>query len=537
MRSTILGVSVVALSLAHLACGTSGEAVSADGASPAGAPTGAAGSTGGNAAGGSGGAALPNEREIERRYQAPVASKRFVWVANPKSGRVAFVDAATAEVSLVEAGNAPTTVASIPGGDDAAIVLNALSHDATVMRVGPAGISTRRVDVESGGNAWALTPSGAFAVAWTDAKLVAKPDPLDGYQDVTVVDLSPGAERSTTLSVGYRPMRVSFSSDGQRAFVVSQDGVSVVELTGEPRVAANVRLTDPGKSLDGDDVVVSPDGVRAIARRPGEKGVAVVELATGALGVVALPSAPTDVDLAPDGKTALAVLRETGEVAWFPLPEALADPKLVQRTKIADTGQIIGSVVVAREGTRAFVFTSAVPEPRLSVISSVDPAQAPLHLLLRAPVGGVFSSQDGATALVLHDQAPKPTDGSTPTSYVAAFSLVPTTTGAPPKLQGLDAKPVAAAISPAGDRAIVATGTGAVGPYRAYVARAPSLSIDAFELPSAPISAGLVPAAGRAFVAEEHAEGRLSLIDLEAGTIKTITGFELAAKVVYGAAK
>ncbi len=539
-RAAAPSLVLLGLSLGGLACGAQGDEMASSYAAEDGAPnapSGAGGATSGAAPGGAAGAALPPEREIERKYQAPVASKRFVWLANPKSGRVAFVDAVTAEVSLVEAGNGPTTVAVIPGAEDAAIVLNALSLDATVMRVGADGIAARRVEIPSGGNAWAVTPSGARAIAWTDAKLVQKADPLDGYQDVTVVDLTPGAERGAMLSVGYRPMRVSFATDGQRAFVVTQDGVSVLELSGEPRVASNVRVTDPGKSLDGDAVVVSPDGARAIARRPGEKGVAVVELATSAVAVVALPSAPSDVELSADGKSALAVLRESGEVAWFPLPEALGDPSLVVRKKIADVGQTIGSVVAARAGTRAFVFSSAVPEPRMSVISSVDPAAAPLHLLLRAPVGGVFASDDGDHALVLHDQPPKPADGSAQTSYVAAFSFVPVATGAPPKLQGLAAKPVAAAISPSGDRAIVATGAGAAGPFRAYVARAPSLAIDAFELPSAPISAGLVPSAARAYVAEEHPEGRLSLIDLEAGSIKTITGFELAAKVVYGGAK
>ncbi|MCC6646980.1 MAG: hypothetical protein IT374_15575 [Polyangiaceae bacterium] len=536
----IVAVWVVALAGAAVACGAEGSTLGS-GASEDASPSGAPGAGGGSGAllpgGGAAGSPLPPEREIEQRYQAPVASKRFVWVANPTSGRVAFVDAATAEVSLVEAGNSPTTVAALPGADDAAIVLNALSKDATVMRVGAEGIATRRVAVPSGGNAWAVSPSGARAIAWTNAKLLEHADPLDGYQDVTVVDLSQGAEKSVTLSVGYRPTRVAFGADAARAFVVSQDGVSVIDLSGEPRVASNVRLTDPGKSLDADDVVVSPDGARAIARRPGEKGVAVVDLASGALAVVSLASAPTDVELSSDGTTALVVLRETGEVAWVPLPGAIGDPNLVVKKKIADTGQTIGSVVVARTGARAFLYSSAVPEARMSVITPGDPAQAPMHLLLRAPVGGVFSSDDGASALVLHDKPPTPMSGAPATSYVAAFSLALTTTGAPPKVQGLDAKPVAAVISPGGDRALVATGAGTSGPFRAYLARLPSLSIETFELPSAPISAGLVPAAGKAFIAEQHPEGRLSLIDLEGGAIKTITGFELAAKVVYGGAK
>src|SRR5690348_2194887 len=80
---------------------------------------------------GSGGSPLPPEKEVESDYQAPVATGHYVWIANPTSGRVAYIDASTLEVKLVDAGNGPTQVASVPDpNDDVAIVMNVLSNDA-----------------------------------------------------------------------------------------------------------------------------------------------------------------------------------------------------------------------------------------------------------------------------------------------------------------------------------------------------------------------------------------------------------------------
>jgi hypothetical protein len=42
----------------------------------------------------------------------------------------------------------------------------------------------------------------------------------------------------------------------------------------------------------------------------------------------------------------------------------------------------------------------------------------------------------------------------------------------------------------------------------------------------------MVPVARRAFVAQAHPEGRITFVDLETGAARTLTGFELAAKVV-----
>jgi len=57
---------------------------------------------------------------------------------------------------------------------------------------------------------------------------------------------------------------------------------------------------------------------------------------------------------------------------------------------------------------------------------------------------------------------------------------------------------------------------------------------DFFALASPPATAatGIVEEAHRGFVAQTHPEGRITFIDLETAHAHTITGFELAARIL-----
>ena len=107
----------------------------------------------------------PPEKEIESSFRAPVATGKFVWAANPDSGRVALVDAMTYEVTIAEAGNGPTYLAAVSDPkkpeNNVAIVLNVKSHDATLFRVqASGGIAQKTLPTHTGANAWAVSPGG-----------------------------------------------------------------------------------------------------------------------------------------------------------------------------------------------------------------------------------------------------------------------------------------------------------------------------------------------------------------------------------------
>ena len=258
-------------------CGASGagdlggQSPSGTGAGNAsGAATGAAGSAGpgGGTAGGSGSVTLPPETELESSYEVPIATGRYIWVANPLSGRVAYVDATSLDVHTAAAGNAPTYMAAIPSAtDDAVMVLNTLSNDATVMRVGTGGVvqPEQAPSIPDGANSIAVSRDGSWAIAWTDARRVMNASANQGFQDLTFISLANATAGSPLptfgVSVGFRPVAVAFAADGAHAFAVTQDGISVVDVhaAGGPKQIKNVHVTDdPTENADTRDVSITP---------------------------------------------------------------------------------------------------------------------------------------------------------------------------------------------------------------------------------------------------------------------------------------
>jgi hypothetical protein len=70
--------------------------------------------------------------------------------------------------------------------------------------------------------------------------------------------------------------------------------------------------------------------------------------------------------------------------------------------------------------------------------------------------------------------------------------------------------------------------------YGVYLGKMPTLEVVPYTLASPPIAVGMAAAASRAYVAQDHPEGRITFLDLVGGQARTITGFELGARVVDG---
>src|SRR5262249_13886500 len=156
-------------------------------------------------------------------------------------------------------------------------VLNVLSLDATLFRAQGSAVTATSFDVPSSGNGWAVSKDGHFAIAWTDAQLAESADPVDGFQDVTVLDLTKTKDASTPLTVGYRPSAMAFDAAASRAFAVTQDGITVISLDqGAPAVVKNIKLGDiNGGAPVHQDVVITPDGSYALLRSEGESSLGV----------------------------------------------------------------------------------------------------------------------------------------------------------------------------------------------------------------------------------------------------------------------
>jgi hypothetical protein len=561
-----------------MSCGSVSDSLSAD-SSEKGGPGNFGGSssgTGGDNSSGADFAGVPAiadaaaivapEMEVEKAFEAPVATGRYVWAANPKTGRVAFINSQTYQVKTVAAGEGPTYIAAIPGDGDRAIVINVLSSDATYLSQDAAGNLEQRTYALSKGsdaNSWAISADGRYAIAWTDVTRVQNPDQFQGFQTVSIIDLS-GTGPAVRQSVGFRPRSISFAATPPRAFAVTDDGISVIDLAmpaspvrlikypdavADPVDAASagsisntVEATDataadagateasvitppppptPGKA----DVSITPEGAYAIIRRENTSTVNVVDLAQETSWSWKLSGAVTDLDLADTGTSAVAVVRSSSTASVLPVPgTADSVPK-----EIHIDGEVIGSVVIAPQGKTALLYTNAVPVSRLTVLHIDTAAYEPIEL--HAPVLSVFASPTAEHAIVIHNSM----NGQL-SSKPGAFSVVPLSGTASPVIQTTDAPPMSVSISPKGDLAVIPARDSTKNIYLTYLAHLSSGIVDRFELASPPTAAGFVGDGSEVFIAQDHPEGRVSFIDPASGQVRTITGFEIASGIIEWAA-
>lgn len=487
----------------------------------------------GPAAGGSGGAGVPPpppppppEEEVESTFQVPVATGRTVWTANPTSGLVALVDVHTLEVQVLQAGLEPTYLAAVPNGSGrgAALVINVGSDDATFFRVDDAGdVEQYTLALHTGANAWVVSESGRWAIAWTDASRVDAPDPTEAFQDVTVLDLQISPPGITRLNVGYRPRQIVFNEAESFAYSVNEPSITAIELGDAPQAIRDYNFEEAGAEVSR-DVSITPDGALALIRVGESPKLSVLSLQDGAQVDLVLPAPVTDLDLAREGSLAIAVLRETAQLVLFDVTAVQSDPNDVEIIDL-DNDQV-GSVSVSLDGDQAFLFTNAVDSDRLSIFDLTSHEER--SVALKAPVKAVFSAPTGDHAIALLDP------GAT-SSRAGAFAVVPAAAQISPRIQGTDATPLSVAlISQPVPRGLLTVSDAAEALYGVYVIRLPELQVDFQRLLSPPIATGIVADEGIGFVAQQHPEGRISFVDLEAGTVRTLTGFELGSQVVDG---
>ncbi|MDB4976211.1 MAG: hypothetical protein JWN48_4552 [Myxococcaceae bacterium] len=510
------------------------------------------------------GMSLPPEVEQPLSFETPQAGKTSVYVPNPSTNHVAVVNAGTFNIENLAVGGAPTFAATVPG-QDVALVLNVQSRDAALLRTNEQGkTDVKQLAVGHDANAIAIAPDGKHAVLYPNA--AASGATGTSFQDLTIVDLTAGMESSKRVSVGFRPRGVQFSKDGNRAFVITEDGISILDFTAlaeAPSIARLVSLGDTLADAQSIDVQVTPDGAFALSRRDGDSTLRLINLTDGTIKTLALGSLPlspinlgdggvpapatgdagvasgtpelTDLDLSPDGSFAIAVLRDRGALVRIPLPGGFSDPSLLSVRLVKD--QLIGSVTLSASGTRAVAYTTAAPIESVVVVDLTSDAP-PRGIKLRKAVRAVALTSDGTRALVLHAAVGTAISSNEDSQIDASegYSLVDTTTGFA-KLQLTPARvgEQGLLLTPDGLRVFSLLNNGSKGTSGSVrsveMADLQTFQVSSVELSTAPTSIGLVPGLARVFVGQ-LGEGGITFLDASTGVkIRSVSGFEIASRI------
>lgn len=499
---------------------------------------------------------LPAEVEEALSFERPQAGQTAVYVPNPTTNRVAVVNASTYAIESLTVGSRPAYAATIPG-KDVAIVINAGSRDAALLRTEAGVTKVQKLAVGHDANAIAVAPDGRHAVLYLNA--TAGSSDAQSFQDLTVVALTPGAERAQRVSVGFRPRGVQFSADGSKAFVVTEDGISVLDfaaLSAGPTIARLVRLGDALGDPQSIDVQVAQSGAFAIARREGDSTLRLIDLSDGRIETLALASlnlpAPipgggvnpdagvpstgpelTDLDLSSDGSFAIAVLRDRGALVRVPLPGGFRDPSSVRVRRVAD--QLIGSITLARTGKRAIAYTTALPIEGVILIDDIDSDTSPRSVVLRKSVRAVALSDDGARALVLHAKVSGGTPGSEDARIDASegYSVIDMASGFV-KLQLTSAalREQDLLITPDARRLFALVRDDTKGIRAVDMIDLASFQVESLTLGKPPTSIGFLPGLARVFIGQAGEGGLITFFDAQAGTrLRDVSGFEIASRI------
>jgi DNA-binding beta-propeller fold protein YncE len=509
-----------------------------------------------------GGFGPPPEVEIEVSFDPPAVGATVLYATNPAASRVAVVSAVDFSIETVAVGAGALPAVAAPGRD-VAISLNRAARSATVLRTTETGTTPSTVALTHEADRVAFRSDGRYAVLFEGPS-----GTRTNFQDLTVLDLD--ATEATRVVVGFGPSRVFFGPD-DRAFVITEDGVSVLDLAALDGGQRPVLLSFGERVAD---ATVTADGRFAVGQIPSEGELRQLDLETGVVEVADMayaaaaafedPGGPdagvpdagmppdggpprdagpppinpllaevSDVDLDPGSAFAMAVLRNAERAVRVPIGEGFADPEAWDLIDLRGGG--VGSLVLSEAGDLAVGFTSALDVLALTVFDLGETIET-RTIPLRKTVRTVALSADGTFALVLHrpgegnlvdvpDEAQRiaRSDGFSLVDIASGFVRLSLTPATP--------QPDGVALEPSGEFLFLALRNDLRGVQSFQAVNLATFAVDAIALTAPPTSLGTFPDLERAFVGQEADGGRVTFYDWRTRERQTIAGFELGAGI------
>jgi len=520
---------------------------------------GGAASNGGNNNGSfqvaTGGAALAPETKVELAVEVPQASPRYVYAANPDRDSVAIIDPSNLGIQTVAVDSAPHGLKTVPN-QDAALVVNTGSSTVSVLRTTTVGANSATnvtsLAVMSGSNVASVAPDGKHAVVYYDSSKPTDGPPTDSPQNMSVVDLSTASPVVYQVTVGYHPTSVTYSTDSSKAFVVSDDGVSKIDLATvasvKSRVAEMVHLYDATVTTAA-KVTVVPDGDYAIAQQPGAATIRLVDLTSKShqdinLGALFAQSAGdagaaltsldvSDVEVSPAGDFLLAVIRDRGVVLRVPIPDGFDDTSVIERISLPSVLSGVANIDPKSHYAVLYTTIDTANEQRVSIVD-LGAQNAVQVVNLHKSVHAVTFDPTGKRAYVLHSKsngdpnaANLSQDQITARSY--AYSVVDLASGAS-RLQLTTSQPGPIAALPDGSALFVLLN--AASPWEVQRFDLAGFAVDHIGIGSQPTGIGFVEKATQIFVSQAHVDGRMTFIDwTNISKVKSVTGYELNSSI------
>ncbi len=432
--------------------------------------------------------------ELEEEWIAlnpPVVDEEQLWISNPSTDSLLRIHADDLSLEVLRLGENPSQTLLSPNGR--ILVLNLGSDELAL-------VDEDQLEFWALGahfNRMSLDPSGRWLLFYLDLQLVVPGEAVSTLQDVLVLDLEQKKEH--WVAVGYAPEEIIFR--GETGFVLTSDGLSIIDLSAPPAVAPRLPLA-LNIFLEADrEVFISPDARFVISRGPRELGVTLVELPNGQPQFIDLGAEPSDLDLLPDGQTALVMLRSASALVLLPLER----PESLRRLELEAS---LGAAVVGTETALLYTTLELAPLALLDL-----EAERLIYKPLRRGLRGALLDPGGEAAILWHTEEPQ--EG-------AAYSLLRLSDGFIRFLPS-PSSPLGAHFGQG--RALLRLKQ----PPSLQIIDLQRFQIETMPLGSSPEYAGFVGEG--IFVLQTHPEGRISFADRNGEGVRSLSGYLLNGRI------
>jgi len=498
-------------------------------------------------------------------FQQPVSSENFVFVVNTTQGAVAKIAPgrlSAISVNTIEVGVQPTELRVVPGSDNV-VVLNVSSRSLSFIQSSEAVDEVQEVDIGQPYTSMEISPDGRFVVVFFDQSEVWT-DPSNSASKIAIVDVEAtlaGDPRVYEFAVGYRVTGIFFDRDSTRLLVVSKSEIAVAELglLNTTWILPRVWIDNPeAETVELREVLVTPDARLALIRNFHSHEITVVDIDENRSSRFLLHGVPTDLDLSPDGRVALVVERGAGIIARVDLEDDLRklvevdgvnyfDPdedgeptadEITHVVAVVPSGEPleIGQAEIFTTATnrlKALLYTNVARREEISIIDLPSMEITYLDRLVNKLVDYVVISPTAQTALVVHraeNNSPETDPVELEIDQLNGYTLVDL--GSLATFQQVAEAPVGPmAFSSNGRYALLTIFQRQSGINELHVIdlRRLTLQMDSVPLEAVPQFAGVLPGREIGYVAQEHAYGKITFIDLMTMDKRAVTGYELNA--------
>jgi len=477
--------------------------------------------------GGGGGEETLTEQEIKYELSQPGATDEYVFVANKTLNSVTRINVRTKIVDSIPVGIAPTVLRTTPD-NKTAVVLNSGEYSVSIVDAISSQVTT--IPAVKYANNIVLSPTGKHAVAFYDPALQVGQigiDPTRSFNQITVIDIR--SKTSKLITVDFLPKAIKFPSDGSFAAVVTDSYLDIIDLTSTDYSLTSYKLTSsPSQVIIPSELELTPDGGFAFVLLKDMDVLVAVDLVAKVKSEIPVGPNATDLEVYPDSSNAMIINKGNNSITIVELPT------LVTST-LSTSGIEFGQAEISPDTSYAMLFTNSPSTPaggefihlmKLSDNSiTTYPVIKGVDAIIMSPVNEVSGH---VTAFIVH-KGP----GGTSTDPVKQFfynHYAITAFNLNTKLSN----PVALESKPEG---FAFSADGAFG-FSILPGASALLGIDlatqvseGINLPSKPLSIGVMPGSHTAYIGADHPLGRIILVDADRNyLIDTITGFELRTK-------